>query len=135
MMAPVDVGGEYERHLDALVHYATVLVGPDDAMDVVNDAVTSTLARQSLDTVDDVRSYWLGAITNTAAGWHRSHSRRRAREQRATASSTEASPADPSIDAQRSLARLSVQQRAVVYLTYWHDWDAARVASTIGVSE
>ena len=28
-----------------------------------------------------------------------------------------------------------MQQRAVVYLTYWHDWEPARVAATLGVSE
>jgi RNA polymerase sigma factor (sigma-70 family) len=135
MMASVDIGVEYERHLAALVHYATVLVGPDDAMDVVNEAVTSTLARQSLDNVDNVQAYWLGAISKTAAGWHRSGNRRRIREQRASAHSTEPPHTPPSLDAQRALSNLSVQQRAVVYLTYWHDWEPSRVAASLGVSE
>jgi len=34
-----------------------------------------------------------------------------------------------------AVARLSPQQRAVVFLTYWDDLDAATVANLLGVSE
>ncbi len=34
-----------------------------------------------------------------------------------------------------AVARLSSQQRAVVFLTYWDDLDARAVADLIGVSE
>lgn len=135
-MVMVDVEFEYQRHVAALAHYATVLVGPDDAMDVVNEAVTATLARGSLVGVDDVRAYWFRAVANTAAGWHRSNVRRRMRETRVSAFSNSAvGEATTAADAQRALSSLSVQQRAVVYLTYWHDWEPARVAVTLGVSE
>lgn len=36
-------------------------------------------------------------------------------------------------DALAVLAPLSVQQRAVVYLTYWADWDIERIASVLDV--
>jgi RNA polymerase sigma factor (sigma-70 family) len=38
-------------------------------------------------------------------------------------------------DARRVLRALSVQQRAVMYLTYWHDWDPARIAEALGVAD
>ena len=69
-MVTVDLEAEYRAHVADLVRYATVLVGPHDANDVVNDAVTATIARNSLATVDDVRAYWFRAVTNTAADWH-----------------------------------------------------------------
>ena len=42
-MVPVDIEAEYRAHLGDLLHFATVLVGPHDAADVVNEAVTATL--------------------------------------------------------------------------------------------
>ena len=33
------------------------------------------------------------------------------------------------------LEELSVQQRAVTYLTYWHDWSVSQVAEALGVGE
>lgn len=134
MMVRVDVEAEYRRHVDALSHYAAVLVGPDDAMDVVNDAVSATLRRGSLESVLDVRAYWFKAVTLTAASWHRSRSRRLVRESRLVVTPP-ATEAEPSLgDALRVLAVLSVQQRAVVYLTYWADWDIERIATVLGVS-
>ncbi len=134
MMVTVDVEAEYRAHVADLVRYATVLVGPHDANDVVNDAVTATIARNSLATVDDVRAYWFRAVTNTAADWHRSRFRRVAREARAADRSTTGEPRTPD-DARRMLAGLSIQQQAVVYLTYWHDWPIDRVAAALQVSD
>ena len=48
----------------------------------VNEAVGATWRRGSLDGVDDVRAYWFRAVSNTANRWHRSRTRRTAREQR-----------------------------------------------------
>lgn len=135
MMLSVDVENEYRRHVGALSHYAAVLVGPDDAMDVVNDAVAATLRRGSLDSVADVRAYWFRAVTFTASSWHRSRTRRRAREQRALIAEGSPSRSEPDVaEALRVLSVLTVQQRAVVYLTYWADWDTERIAVALGVS-
>ena len=132
----VDVAGEYREHVGALAHYAAVLVGPSDAMDVVNEAVAGTLARGSLAGVDDVRAYWFRAVTFTAASWHRSYGRRVARERRVHATTPAAVIATPELDeALTAIAPLSVQQRAVVYLTYWADWDVPRIAEALGVGE
>ncbi len=134
MMVTVDVEAEYRAHVADLVRYATVLVGPHEANDIVNEAVTATIARSSLATVDDVRAYWFRAVTNTAADWHRSRFRRTARETRAVGRPALSEPTTPD-DARRVLAGLSTQQRAVVYLTYWHDWPIDRVAATLQVSD
>jgi RNA polymerase sigma factor (sigma-70 family) len=135
MMTAVDIEREYREHAPDLVRYATVLVGPDDAADVVSEAVTATVGRNSLQGVDDIRAYWFRAVSNTAASWHRSRFRRTSRERRA-ASAPVALDTDPSPEAaRRLLAGLSVQQRAVVYLTYWHDWTPARIADALGVSD
>jgi RNA polymerase sigma factor (sigma-70 family) len=136
MMVDVDVGEEYRQHVSALAHYASVLVGPDEAMDVVNEAVAKTLSRQSLERVQDVRAYWFQAVTYTASSWHRSRSRRDARERRVGAQPRFVSDAHSDVveDSLRVLDGLSVQQRAVVYFTYWADWPIERIAAVLDVS-
>ncbi len=129
-----DLAAEYRAHAADLVAYATVLVGPHDAYDVMADVVAATLARGSLAGVDDVRAYWFRAVGNTAAGRHRSSARRRARETRGGARPATTTD-DSGDDARALLAALSVQQRAVVYLTYWHDWPPDRIAEALGVSD
>ena len=134
MMVRVEIEDEYRRHVGALAHYASVLVGPDDAMDVVNDAVANTLARGSLVDVVDVRAYWFQAVTNTASSWHRSRTRRTAREQRVGTLRPAGREANMDIEESlMALARLTVQQRAVVYFAYWQDWPVERIAAVLGV--
>jgi RNA polymerase sigma factor (sigma-70 family) len=135
MMTAVDIEREYREHAPDLVRYATVLVGPDDAADVVSEAVTATFSRNSLQGVDDIRAYWFRAVSNTAASWHRSTYRRRGREARADAAPRATADDLSPTRARALLASLSVQQRAVVYLTYWHDWTPARIAQALGVSD
>jgi RNA polymerase sigma factor (sigma-70 family) len=134
MMVTVDLEAEYRTHVADLVRFATVLVGPHDANDVVNEAVTTTIARNSLAAVDDVRAYWFRAVANTSADWHRSRFRRHARELRSAERALTNETATPH-DARRVLAALSAQQQAVVYLTYWHDWPIDRVAEVLQVSD
>ncbi|MEY4172925.1 MAG: hypothetical protein RI900_90 [Actinomycetota bacterium] len=135
-MVPVDIEAEYRANLRDLLHFATALVGPHDAADVVNEAVTATLQRGSLSGVVDARAYWFRAVANTAAGWHRSRFRRRLREQRSTDHPPSRGPAPSTPDeARRILAALSPQQRTAVYMAYWLDWPTDRIADAMGVSE
>jgi RNA polymerase sigma factor (sigma-70 family) len=140
----------YEKWSDHLVRYATALVGPDDAADLVADAFAVLLARggSAWDEVRDPRGYVFRAVTNAARMHGRSRSRRRGRE---TTWSVTWSPrpvppddgAEPGMRAEllgdpmvtRALGRLSVRQRAVVFLTYWEDLDATEVGSRLGISE
>jgi RNA polymerase sigma factor (sigma-70 family) len=117
-----------------LVRFATGLVGPSDAADVVSAAVVRCLSSRAWPTVRDRRAYLFRAVLNQARAGALSRSRREARERRASA--PEAVPpteVDPAVLA--AVARLSVRQRAVVVLTYWADQDPASIAELLDVSE
>lgn len=135
MMVSMELDDLYSRTRVDLVRFATALVGPNDALDVVSEAVVTTLASGRLDRVDDVRAYWFRAVANRAASWHRSSSRRRRRD--ATSGvRNRAEVVEMTADRARELlSGLSPQQRAVVYLTYWHDWDPPTIAAALAVSE
>jgi RNA polymerase sigma factor (sigma-70 family) len=143
MMTAVGVIGNdelavYRRHADELIRYATVLVGPDNAGDVVEDAVVRCFASPAWATVTQQRAYLFRAVLNEALMQRRAGQRREAREQRASGPTFVADPqssVDASVDAHAALARLSGQQRAVVYLTYWDDLTPAQIAELLDVSE
>ena len=135
MMSTMDERAEvYQRHADELIRYATALVGPASAPDVVVDGVMNAFRSAAWPTVTNQRAYLYRAVLNRALSERRSTSRRQAREALAAARESVA-PAGTSVDAQRALASLSPQQRAVVYLTYWDDLTPAQVADLLGVGE
>lgn len=134
MTAVVDSSEVYRRHADELVRYATALVGPADAPDVVVDAVVTAFESLAWPTVENQRAYLYRAVLNRSLSVRRSDARRVARELRVAGSESVAA-GESSLDAQRALANLSPQQRAVVYLTYWEDLTPAQVAALLGVSE
>lgn len=126
----------YRTHADELTRYATVLVGPDDAPDIVTDAVLAAFASPGWQRVEHPRAYLYRAVLNTAASRRRSTDRRRRREQvdalrRGPAMSP--SPGE-AIDVHRALDTLSPQQRAIVFLAYWEDQTAEQIADTLDVS-
>ncbi len=132
----LDVGEAYRDSAADLIRYATVLVGPSDAPDVVNDAVLGVMTSGKWDGVDNPRGYLFRAVLNQAISHQRSGARRRGREERSTSTANSAPAADASsIDAHRALAHLSEQQRAVVYLTYWDDLTPAQIATLLHISE
>lgn len=143
-LAELTLQEAYEKWADELVRFATVLVGPADAPDVVSDAFVGLLDDEpAWARVERPWSYLIGAVANRAKMRHRTTGRRRHREQRYEAS-TSTSGADGEIvvevmtnsnDALRLLDGLSAQQRAVVYLAYWEDWTAVDIAEHLGVSD
>jgi RNA polymerase sigma-70 factor (ECF subfamily) len=135
MMSTMDDRAEvYRRHAEELTRYATALVGPTDAPDVVIDGVMAAFASPGWAAVANQRAYLYRAVLNRALGERRSAGRRGRRE--ALAARPEATAdTSPSVDAQRALRVLSPQQRAVVYLTYWDDLTPAQVADLLGVGE
>jgi RNA polymerase sigma factor (sigma-70 family) len=127
----------YEKHADALVRFATGLVGPSDAADVVSDAVLRVVSSPAWASVRDPRAYLYRAVLNEAHSQYRSTMRRRARELRVAMRDRDVVP-EPSLPRPEVLelvARLSVRQRAVVVLTYWDDLTPAGVANLLGISE
>lgn len=134
-MVLVDVDELFVRCRADLVRFATALVGPDDALDLVSDVVTSTLAGGRLDRIDDVRAYWFRSVANRSMSWHRSAQRRRRRDTRQALDRTEGREEMSALEGRELLQQLSGQQRVMVYLTYWHDWDPATIAATLDVGE
>ena len=140
-MSEVDLEVAYSKWGDELVGYATSLIGPDRAGDLVADVFTELLRRPaaSWQDVREPRAYLFRCVHNAARMAGRSDSRRIAREHAATRLDR-ASPADaaaglltdPVIAA--AVARLSVRQRAVIYHTYWDDLAPEETAALLGVS-
>jgi len=117
-----------------LLRFATGLVGRDDAQDVVSTAVLKSLAAPSWSAVTNRRSYLYRAVFNEAQRWNRRASLRRDREARsATADRWELPEYRPEV--RSAVEDLSVRQRAVIVLTYWHDLDPAAIADQLHISE
>lgn len=123
----------YRRMRIDLVRYASVLVGPDDAADVVSDAVISATTHRSWPTADKP-AYLYRSVTNAARMQMRSAVRRRAREER-VAPPEAVFDAHSDIDTIRAIARLSVRQRACVYLMYWEQATVPEIAERLGIGE
>jgi RNA polymerase sigma factor (sigma-70 family) len=133
--APDDVD-IYRRHAAELIRYATALVGPDDAPDVVTDGVLAAFAAPGWPAVVNRRAYLYRAVFTRSLSHHRSATRRQRRENVvALRTATGVEAPESSIDARRALATLSPQQRAVVYLTYWEDQSPAQIADLLAISE
>lgn len=124
----------YEDLAPALIRFATGLVGPSDAEDVFSTAVVHAMTSPGWRSSTRKRSFLYTAVLNEARMFHRSRSRRRARETRAHVAVSIVQPeVHPEVPA--ALDRLSPRQRAVVVLTYWDDLTPAGVAARIGISE
>jgi RNA polymerase sigma factor (sigma-70 family) len=125
----------YRSYSEELTRYATGLVGPFDAPDVVTDACLKAFETRSWPDVVDRRAYLFRTVLNVANDHHRRTLSRRLRETR-VASRDEIPDPTGSIDVEvlDAVARLSVQQRAAVFLTYWEDLSPEAVAARMGVS-
>jgi len=123
----------YGKYADDLVRFATALVGPTDAPDVVADAVIRALFARSWPAVRDHRAYLTRSVLNEARMHHRATLRRRAREAKAAGSDI-SYDAVPRPEVLAHVARLSLRQRAVVVLTYWDDLDQHAIAERLGIS-
>lgn len=124
----------YRKHSDELVRFATGLVGPFDAQDVVTDACLRAFQSRNWEAVTNRRAYLYRSVLNQARSQHRSTVRRRVREH-ATAGPAASEPSPIDIDVLRAVDKLSMQQRAAVFLTYWEDLRPAEVAARLNISE
>jgi RNA polymerase sigma factor (sigma-70 family) len=123
----------YRLHATELTRYATGLVGPFDAADVVTDACLKAFESRNWDQVANRRAYLYRTVLSVANDHHRRTLARRLREVK-TASPESVPPAEVDVDVLDAVNQLSVQQRAAVYLTYWEDLTPERVAERMGVS-
>jgi RNA polymerase sigma factor (sigma-70 family) len=122
----------WRAHGTELVVYARVLVGRDDAHDV---AVTAFLRTSAVGwaNVRDPRSYLYRAVTNQAKNHRRQRQRQRRRDMAAVPDVAWAVP-EPLPEVRAAVQRLSVQQRAIVYLCYWRDLTEADIAALLGLA-
>lgn len=125
----------YRNYSEELTRYATGLVGPFDAPDVVTDACLRAFESRTWPDVVDRRAYLYRTVLNVANDHHRRTLSRRLREMR-TAGRDETPDPSASIDIEvlDAVSRLSVQQRAAVFLTYWEDLHPDAVAERMGIS-
>jgi len=118
----------YRKNRDDLIRYATVLVGPAGAEDVVSTVVLRILARRRLDDLDEPRAYLFRAVLNEC--------KTRLSRRQTHLSITEAGgmPADePRSHIIQAVLDLPPQQRAATYLVYWAGMTVAETADLIGI--
>ncbi len=129
------VSDVWEKWGTDLLSYATVLVGPDEAEDVVAESLVRLMAVES-HLVDGgllTLGYVRRVVLNEVRMRYRSRTRRERRELALSAPLDHHELlSDPAVVT--AVGRLSVMQRAVVYLTYWHDLTAESAAQELGVS-
>jgi RNA polymerase sigma-70 factor (ECF subfamily) len=123
----------WRQHADELLRFATVLVGPTDANDIVVEAFLRCVPSLATPGIDNQRAYLFRAVNNRALDLRRSRHRRWARDIAAILPTAHTTP-DPLVDVRRAVATLSVAQRAVVYLVYWEDLTERSAAETLQVS-
>ena len=128
----------YRQHAPELIRFATAMVGPHDAADVVTEALLRVFAHDADRTdVRDMRAYLFRAVHRRLIDHGRAVERRRRRdlaydrERRLSVSDASVS----AVDARAALATLSLQQRTVVFLTYWCDHTPADIARVLEIGE
>lgn len=125
----------YRSYSQELTRYATGLVGPFDAHDVVTDACLKAFEARKWPDVVDRRAYLYRTVLTVAKDHHRRILSRRLREMKTAARDEIPDPAATiDVEVLDAVERLSVQQRAAVFLTYWEDLAPDVVAQRMGVS-
>jgi RNA polymerase sigma-70 factor (ECF subfamily) len=125
----------YEQHAPDLVRFATGLVGPDEAADIVSSAFMRVLASPAWPHAIDQRAYLFRAVLNEARMHRRGEQRRQVREAQAGfVASVDADLEALDVEVLGPIATLSMRQRAVVVLTYWKDMDQASIAALLGIT-
>ncbi len=130
----IDAAKAYDKYADELIRFATVLVGASVAEDVMAAALTRVLTRPGWAELEDLRAYLYRCITNEAMSQHRSTQARLRRELNAARMAGEDRSGFVRVEVIDAMLHLSIRQRAVVYLTYWHDLDASMIATQLEVS-
>lgn len=123
----------WKAHADELMRFATVLVGPNDAADVVADAFLGAVAAASEPTVANPRAYLYRAVANRAHDLKRSRFRQWRRDLAAIGPSS-TSQNDDFSDVRKAVSTLSISQRSVVFLAYWEDLPERAIADYLGLS-
>ena len=123
----------WRSHADELVRFATMLVGPSDASDIVVDSFLAAAPIAAGPTVSNARAYLYRAVSNQAQRQRRSSERRWIRDLAAIGAEVTIA-ADSLIDVRRAVTSLSLDQRTIVYLAYWEDMRERDIAGLLDLS-
>lgn len=116
----------YLKYRDELMRYATALVGPDGAPDVVSSVVTKVLrARKSLTGLREPRPYLMRAVLNESL-------RYREQNWREPPSLFGVDVVESRPEVLEAVVTLPPRQRAAVYLAYWADLPSHEAAQLMG---
>lgn len=127
MLLVMTDGEIYAKHRDALVRYATALVGPDHAEDMLSTVLVRALRRVRLVDLDDAEAYLYRAVLNESRSfWRRARRPILLRPER-----SDALP-DPLPEVIEALRRLPARQRAATYLVHYADLSIADAAELMG---
>lgn len=133
-MSPVSIREAYEKYGDELVRFASGLAGPADGPDAVSAAMLGVMGSSNWESVRNERAYLYAAVLNEVRRNHRRTMRRRAAEAAGVDSPRGNPIPDIRPDVLDAVGRLSVRQRAVVFLAYWEDLRPAEIARRLGLS-
>ena len=119
----------YDSVKGDLIRYATALVGPSFAADLVSTVVLRVLSKQSLSDLREPRPYLFRSVLNEARSVGR-HSNREV-----SMSIHEAVYDSPNLHPEilEAVGQLPVRQRAATYLVYWSGHSIAEAADLMGV--
>ncbi len=123
----------WREHAGRLLQYATFLVGPTDANDVVVEAFLRAAPKIVGGDVASPSAYLFRAVTNQVTSVRRSRERRWRRDLQAIRP-VHADVVDDFGDVRRAVADLSVAQRTVVFLAYWEDRTERDIASLLDLA-
>jgi RNA polymerase sigma factor (sigma-70 family) len=127
-------GEVYRLYAAALTRYAAMLVGNRDAADLVASVFLTVMSSPGWGRVEDPRAYLYRSVFHAAARWRRRGVLRSMAEDRAARRSARYE-LDERPEILEALRGLSIQQRAVVFLTYWEDLTPRACADLLNVSE
>lgn len=127
------VDAAWRTHAPAAMRFATALVGPADAHDITTTAFLRVVGRPTWTDIEHLDRYLLRAVRNEAQNLYRQRRRRWQRDLAAVR--PEAAPeSTPDVDLLRAIAALTVRQRSIVFLAYWHDLTEAEIAATLDLA-
>jgi len=138
-------GEIYRKHADELVRFASGLVGPSDAGDVLSSAVLRTFTSPAWPSVTNRRAYLYRAVLNEARMWRRSQGRRLVRDDRhgrpdgragdeGGAGGGDDRTTTVRAEVRSALAELDVRSRGVLFLSYWADLTPDEIAPLLDIS-
>ena len=133
-MTTLAKGEVFQRFGVELTRFATSLVGPADAQDIVSDALVAAMWSTGWEQVENQRAYLYRTVVSQARMNHRSTARRRNRERRAASPGTAPSQT-VDVDVWAAMGHLTVIERSVVFLTYWEDLTESATAQRLEMSE